>query len=123
MSLSNQVFLERESSNYRGNYECLKVPLDRAALVLEEIVWKEEFKEAASWAVQAARSPGAHVLIEMIAAATCHLSGDDVRAKAWARSARSREPDFTQAQFFNAFPFREQRTRTCMAGALKHCGF
>ncbi len=84
---------------------------------------REEFREAASWAVQAARSPGAHVLIEMIASATCHLSGDDTRAAAWARSARARQPGFKQADFFAAFPFREQRTRACIGGALERCGF
>ena len=39
-----------------------------------------EDTEAAHWAEQAARSPGAHVLIAMIAGAAHALSGDTTRA-------------------------------------------
>lgn len=41
-----------------------------------------EDREAAAWADRAARSPGAHVLIAMIATAAHELNGDRVRAAA-----------------------------------------
>ncbi len=70
----------------------------------------EESAQAADWAERAARSPGAHALIEMIAVVAHGLNGNDARAKAWAESARARVPDLTDAEFFRAFPFRDSRT-------------
>ncbi|MES2896586.1 MAG: winged helix-turn-helix domain-containing protein [Pseudomonadota bacterium] len=67
--------------------------------------------QAAEWAERAARSPGAHALIEMIAAVAHGLSGDEVRAQAWAQSARRRSPGLGSADFLRAFPFRESAVR------------
>jgi len=78
--------------------------------------------EAALWAEQAARSPGAHALIEMIAAVAHGLNGDDVRAKAWALSARGRSPGLAAPDFFRAFPFREPVTRRRIVEALDRLG-
>ena len=49
-----------------------------------------EDADAADWAEQAARSPGAHVLIAMIAGAAHALNGDATRAAYWAANARER---------------------------------
>ncbi len=64
-----------------------------------------EDAEAARWAERAARSPGAHVLIAVIAIVAHSLNGDTERANAWAANVRDRRPDLTQADFFRAFPF------------------
>lgn len=63
--------------------------------------------KAAKWAEQAARSPGAHVLIELIAVVSHAQAGDDAKARAWAESARARAPEVNKADFMRAFPFRD----------------
>lgn len=67
--------------------------------------------QAAEWAERAARSPGAHALIEMIAALAHGLNGDAARAQAWAQSARRRSPGLSSADFLRAFPFRDPVAR------------
>ena len=55
--------------------------------------------EAADWAERAARSPGAHVLIALIAVATNALAGNHTRAAYWAENVRSRNPTLTRGLF------------------------
>jgi len=74
--------------------------------------------EAAFWSEAAARSPGAHVLIAVIAVAAHELGGDHARAAAWATQARERNPVIAQADFFRAFPFADVRVRERIARAL-----
>jgi TolB-like protein len=74
---------------------------------------------AALWAERAARAPGAHALIEMIAAVAHTLNGDEPRAQAWAASARQRSPAVAASDFFRAFPFRDAATRERIARALQ----
>ncbi|MEL6963561.1 MAG: winged helix-turn-helix domain-containing protein [Pseudomonadota bacterium] len=78
--------------------------------------------EAAEWAERAARSPGAHVLIALIAVAAHCLNGDDSAAKAWADSARARRPDVSREHFFRSFPFRDQTLRGRIDKALASFG-
>jgi TolB-like protein len=66
-----------------------------------------EAAEAAAWAERAARSPGAHVLIGVIAIAAHALNGDRERAAAWAGHVRERNPAITKADFLRAFPFAD----------------
>lgn len=73
---------------------------------------------AAEWAERAARSPGAHVLIALIAVAAHCLNGDSDAAKAWADNARSRRPDVSSDHFFRSFPFRDQNLRRRIEKAL-----
>lgn len=75
--------------------------------------------QAAEWGEQAARAPGAHPLIEMIAAVGHAMNGDEARAAAWAASARRRNPKLRAADFLQAFPFREAATRRRIAEALR----
>ncbi|MEO8605025.1 MAG: winged helix-turn-helix domain-containing protein [bacterium] len=77
-----------------------------------------ETQEAAAWAERAARAPGAHVLIAVIAAAAHALNGDAARAAAWAANARQRNPAITQADFFASFPFADAALRRRIAKAL-----
>jgi TolB-like protein len=82
-----------------------------------------EDRAAAQWAERAARAPGAHVLIAMIACATHAITGDDHRAAEWAANVRSRNPVLTRADFFRSFPMKSEVTKARLASALERCGF
>ncbi len=82
-----------------------------------------EDAEAAEWAERAARSPGAHVLIAMIAAAAHALAGDAGRAAGWADQVRVRNPALTIEDFFRAFPMQSESLRARLSTALARCGF
>jgi TolB-like protein/Tfp pilus assembly protein PilF len=78
---------------------------------------------AAEWAERAARSPGAHVLIAMIACAAHAIAGDDVRAAEWQANVRERNPVLTRHDFFRSFPIKTDVTRARLANALARFGF
>ena len=82
-----------------------------------------EDAEAADWAERAARSPGAHVLIAMIAAAAHALNGDAARAERWAANVRERSPRMGREDFFRAFPMKPEPMRSRVAAALEKLGF
>ena len=65
-----------------------------------------EDAEAALWAERGARSPGAHVLIAMIASAAHALKGDTARAEFWAANVRERNAALTREDFSRAFPMK-----------------
>lgn len=88
-----------------------------ATRALAHIVCGED-AEAAVWGEAAARSPGAHVLIAMIAVAAHELGGAHARAARWAAQARERNPAISQADFFRAFPFADAPVRARIARAL-----
>jgi len=78
---------------------------------------------AADWAERAARSPGAHVLIAMIATAAHELNGDHSRATAWAANVRERNDTLTREDFCRAFPMKSEAMRTRVVQALAQYGF
>jgi TolB-like protein len=82
-----------------------------------------EDAQAAYWAERAARSPGAHVLIAMIAAATHALAGDMVRATSWVADVRERNPSLDREDFFRSFPMKAEAPRLRLSKALERCGF
>jgi TolB-like protein len=82
-----------------------------------------EDKEAAHWAERAARSPGAHVLIAMIAAIAHAQAGDHVRAAQWAANVRERNAALTRQDFFRAFPMKSEVLRARIADSLARLGF
>jgi TolB-like protein len=82
-----------------------------------------EDPEAAQWAERAARSPGAHVLIAMIAVAAHGLAGDEIRAASWAANVRSRNPTLTRFDFFRAFPMKSEAPNASVSNVLKRFGF
>ena len=82
-----------------------------------------EDAEAALWAERGARSPGAHVLIAMIAAAAHALAGDDERAAFWAANVHERNAALTRDDFFRAFPMQSEPVRTRLLEALTRIGF
>jgi TolB-like protein/Tfp pilus assembly protein PilF len=81
-----------------------------------------EDAEAVVWAERAARSPGAHVLIALIAVAAHALVGDEVRAASWAANVRSRNPALTRSDFFRAFPMKSEATKARVSNALARFG-
>jgi tetratricopeptide (TPR) repeat protein len=82
-----------------------------------------EDAQAAFWAERAARSPGAHVLIAMIASAAHALAGDEPAAAAWAANVRERNPALTRDDFFRSFPMKSAAVRSRVAEALARRGF
>jgi TolB-like protein len=82
-----------------------------------------ENAEAADWAERAARSPGAHVLIAMIAAAAHMLNGDAARATHWAANVRERTGTLTHDDFYRAFPMKSDSMRVRVLQALAQLGF
>jgi len=82
-----------------------------------------EDAEAAHWAERGARSPGAHVLIAMIAAAAHAMSGDSTRAALWAANVRERNDALTREDFFRAFPMKSEPTQARVQQALTEVGF
>lgn len=82
-----------------------------------------EDAEAVDWAERAARSPGAHVLIAMIAAAARAMAGDEGKARAWAAEVRERGPLLAREDFFRAFPIKPEPVRARVTAALRSLGF
>jgi TolB-like protein len=82
-----------------------------------------ETEQAVVWADKAARSPGAHVLILLIAMIAHALNNDRHRAATWCAQVRSRRTDLTQAHFFSSFPFRGGILRRRMSKVLSEYGF
>ena len=78
---------------------------------------------AAEWAERAANTPGAHALINMIAAVAYGLQGSDAQARAWAETARHRAAHLGKADFLRAFPFRDAPTQARIAATLDRLGF
>jgi DNA-binding winged helix-turn-helix (wHTH) protein/tetratricopeptide (TPR) repeat protein len=79
--------------------------------------------EAAHWADRAARSPGAHVLIAMIAAAAHALTLDAARAAYWTSNVRERNSSLTRADFSRSFPMQSEAMRVRVLQALAQLGF
>jgi TolB-like protein/DNA-binding winged helix-turn-helix (wHTH) protein len=82
-----------------------------------------EDAEAAHWAERAARSPGAHVLIAMIAAVAQELDGKATLAENWAANVRERNPSLKREDYFRAFPMRPDGARSRVSAALARLGF
>ena len=82
-----------------------------------------EDAEAALWAERGARSPGAHVLIAMIAGVAHALQGDRERASLWARNVRERNPALTRDDFVRAFPMKSDSMRARVLQAMAQLGF
>ena len=82
-----------------------------------------EDAEAADWAARAARAPGAHVLIALIAAFTHALAGREADAMRWVAEVRSHDSHLTQADFFRSFPVKSAEMRRRIATALRDLGF
>lgn len=84
---------------------------------------REEYAAAVGWTDQAARAPGAHVFMAMLAAAAQALAGNTARAEAWAADVRERGPNLSSVDFFRGYPVQAEPMRTRIADALQGLGF
>lgn len=84
---------------------------------------RQDWAGAAEWADRSARTPGAHFLIDMLAAMTYGACGNSVEARHYASRARSRRRDANKDQFFAAFPLPQGPARNTGRAALTHLGF
>jgi len=82
-----------------------------------------QLDDAAFWIDRGRRSPGAHVLIDVIGAVLHGLRGDDARARECAAVARSRDPSLSKDDFFRAFPIRSADIRKQFGDMLTKYGF
>jgi TolB-like protein len=82
-----------------------------------------EYAEAVEWTDRAARSPGAHVFMALLAAAAQALVGDETRAEAWAADVRERGPLLNSDDFFRGYPIKAEPMRARFAAALQGLGF
>jgi len=104
-------------------------PLDSAALrdVGHSCIHarrRREDIEAARWADRAARSPGAHVLIAMIAAAVHALGGDTKHAEFWAQKRAGAEREPQPARILpDRFRMKSEEYAGASAAGLAHLGF
>lgn len=81
-----------------------------------------EYNSAAEWAEKAARSPGAHFLIAMIAVLAYSLVNNPEKARFWVANVRARRPDASQHHFFASFPFDNDELRDRISHALSAYG-
>lgn len=93
----------------------------RGTRALSHLV-RGEYAEAASWGDSAARAPGAHVLITVIAAACHSLNNDLDKARAWAENVRARRANLAQRDFFRSFPFADPAMRERIGRGLARLG-
>lgn len=86
-------------------------------------ILRGEHGDGAAFADEAARTPGAHVLIAMIAVAAHEMNGDTENAARWAANVRARQASFGQKEFFISFPFTDAKARARVSDALAKYGF
>lgn len=78
----------------------------------------DNLEEAARWAEQGARTPGAHHLISCFAAVFHQIVGNGEQAQYWATETRARRKDASIEEFFTAFPLRNREKRQMVHDAL-----
>ncbi len=77
-----------------------------------------DYETASNWAEKAARAPGSHFLIAMIAVIANSLNENQQKAQYWANNAQKRRSDACQAHFFESFPFSSSEVRNRISDAL-----
>jgi TolB-like protein len=82
-----------------------------------------EYAEAVGWTERAARAPGAHVFMALLAAAAQVLAGNKARALEWAADVRERGPLLNSTDFFRGYPVTAEPMRSRIAAALQGLGF
>jgi TolB-like protein len=73
---------------------------------------------AAELGERAARSPGAHKLVVLIAALGARAAGRNDRAAAWVDRARELDPEVTKQMFLRSFPFAPSAGREMIEKGL-----
>lgn len=96
-------------------------PLRYAMLAVRSInaLVRGDHAGAADWGEKAARSPGAHKHIAVIAALGTHAAGRSDRAGQWVDRARQLDPHVSAATFLRSFPFVPSVGREMIERALR----
>jgi TolB-like protein len=81
-----------------------------------------DYDSAAQFGERAARSPGAHKHIAVIAALGDRLAGRNDGAAGWVARAREQDPTLSAAGFLRSFPFAPSAGRETIEGALRDLG-
>lgn len=81
-----------------------------------------DYENASHWGERAARAPGAHKYIAVIAALGTELAGQRDRASAWMSRAQQQDRSLTSAAFLRSFPFAPSAARELIAATLRDLG-
>ena len=125
---SEMIMGQSEQSQHDVDAALSRSPLDPLRYAMSATralshLQREERPLAAEWAENAARAPGAHHLIGLIAVACHHLNGDEHSAARWADRIRRRTLAVTSESFFRSFPFADRATQLQIGTALQAHGF
>lgn len=82
-----------------------------------------DYQRAAEVGEKAARTPGAHYIVDMITLIALSLNRDQEKAQIWADRIRTRRPDASQALFFASFPFSNSGIKDKISEGLGRYGF
>jgi TolB-like protein len=99
-------------------------PLRYAMIAVRSVsaLFRGDYAAAAELGERAARSPGAHKHIAVIAALGDELAGRHENASAWIAHARRQDSDLTAAVFLRSFPFAPSIGRETIEGTLRRLG-
>lgn len=92
-----------------------------ATCALSKII-KGDYEEAASLGERAARSPGAHKHIAVIAAIATGLAGQATKSSHWVGVAKHSDPNLAAPAFLKSFPFALSAARERIEAALAQLG-
>lgn len=125
---SQMILGQSEQSQRNVDAALSRSPLDpmryaMAATRALSHLQRGEYPLAAEWADSAARAPGAHHLIGVIAVACHHINGEVIGAARWAELTRQRTQGVTRESFFRSFPFTNPDVQAQIAAALQAQGF
>jgi tetratricopeptide (TPR) repeat protein len=95
-------------------------PLRYAMLAVRSVnaLLRGDHAAAADLGERAARSPGAHKLVVLIAALGTQAAGRPERAAQWMERARQLDPQVSRAMFLRSFPFAPSAGRDLIEKAL-----
>ena len=79
--------------------------------------------EGLMWAERAARTPGAHAMISLVAAIAAALAGNGLVARHWATHARRHSPSISRSAFLKSFPIRNLRFQRRVTDCLTQLNF
>jgi TolB-like protein len=100
-------------------------PLRYAMLAVRSVsaLLQGDGRQAADLGETAARSPGAHKHIAVIAALATHADGRAEQAGQWISRARQMDPQVSPESFFRSFPFVRSAGRETIERSFRELGF
>ena len=99
-------------------------PLNYAMLATRSMTHmvRGDLAAAAKWAEQAVRAPNAHHQIFACAAVAIEMNGERDKAVNLVRMVHAMQPGYAEADFFEAFPFRDGPIRQVFETSLRQLG-